>query len=1140
MPDDPQNPDSLGDDRTFAGEQDAPPEERQSLGDAATHAGGVDSSISDLADLGEAVDSDLPLIDLAARYEMEGDLGKGGMGVVQLATDRQLKRKVAIKRILASSQSALKRFVTEAQSIAALNHFNIVQIYEFGRDADGPLLVLEYVSGGSLLDRLQDGKLELDDAISITCQLCDALTLAHQKGIIHRDIKPANILLTEEGIPKLTDFGLARDQRADDGQTVTGAVMGTLDFMPPEQRQDATAVDARSDLWSLAATCYQMLTGDVPRVIDLDAIPPNLRSTFAKALKQNPDKRFSTAEQFKTDLRKGTAPAAAPVAGDMADGICPSCNTANDASRRFCQQCAEPLIVPCLSCSQEITVWHNVCGRCGCKQDERRDLIRDNLAAVIEESLTLARGHQYEKALVQLMIVQGDQHAFTGDIREQASEQITLVTAQRDEQYQLRDRLIELANQHRSAHDYAAAVRDLEEIPSPLYTDDILNQLLAITATRDELSSLQQDINSAIKDNRIAGLLEKTTRFLQLSPGHSKFQKLHGYVLQRASRVAELLGLAEQQYDRFDDEAVLTTVAEWPQALERPARVKQLQKMATDRLARVEQLKDQVAGTIRPAIKLRLVDEYLQLRPGDKQMQDLPRQIRHKKKRIIVGSCLAVSLLVLVSGLWIFFSYQSRAAVAARRAAAEKHARDTVVRFSHGGNVDSMAFSPDGKRIVSGSEDGAVKVWDAETGREMLTLEGHAYPVSSVSFSPDGKWIVSGGEDRTLKIWDAESGQEIWDTGPGEILNDYELGEPGEEPPEYWDAEDDMPEGGDPQAASNPDSSVFPREIPRGAGPPVFDFGSDSVSRVAFNPNGKQIAIVSDAGTVTVWQGESGRAKLMERRWDEEWNDGMAFSPDGQKIVIGRNDNTATVWDVESGRKIFTLVGLSFKSDAPQRPGDIVNRIDFSPDGKRIVRISEDGKVKVLDAETGKETLTLEGRPGLAMSVSFSPDGKRIVSSNRDKTVKVWDAETGREMLTLEGHTGSVFSVAYSPVGTRIISQDHGEDHSGDRNVRIWDADSGRLVLILGDVLDSSHSGTLLRNFQMAFSLDDKWIVSSNRGNKPKVWDSETGLQVLRLSHSGYVSSVAFSPDGERIASGGMDGIVRVWDVSPITADEGG
>jgi serine/threonine protein kinase len=374
MPDDPKNSDSLGDDRTFAGEREVPGKQEQSLGDQAT-AGDALSSISDLELDGQVSDSDLPLIDLA-RFEIEGELGKGGMGAVQLATDRQLKRKVAIKRIHASSQSALARFVTEAQSIAALNHFNIVQVYEFGRDAEGPLLVMEYVSGGSLLDRLKEGKLEVEDAIGITCQLCDALAVAHEQGIIHRDIKPANILLTTRGEPKLTDFGLARQDSVDHGQTQAGAVLGTIDFMPLEQRRDATAVDARSDLWSLAATLYQMITDKSPKVIRLDQLPANLAPVIGKMLEEDPEERYQTAGDFKAGLRKGMTMAvpdvATPVAPNLVAGVCPSCKTANETSRKFCRGCRARLIEPCLSCEKDNPVWEDICGECGSSQQEER------------------------------------------------------------------------------------------------------------------------------------------------------------------------------------------------------------------------------------------------------------------------------------------------------------------------------------------------------------------------------------------------------------------------------------------------------------------------------------------------------------------------------------------------------------------------------------------------------------------------------------------------------------------------------------------------------------------------------------------------------------------------------------------------
>ena len=257
--DDPEK--SLSDDATFAGVF-----KRQSA---------VDVSLSDERTLGDGLSAqdtiidDIEVVDLAARYRIEGTLGQGGMGAVLLATDTRLDRKVAIKRILgeaAGNRMAVNRFLTEAKSIAKLKHPNIVQIHDYGRAKDGPFLIMEYVDGGSLLDRCRDGALPLEDAVDLACHLCDGLAKAHDLGIIHRDIKPANVLLTKDGIPKLTDFGLAKAQSGDHGQTMTGAVLGTPDFMPPEQRRDASLVDHRSDLWSLAATVYQMVTGRSPRI----------------------------------------------------------------------------------------------------------------------------------------------------------------------------------------------------------------------------------------------------------------------------------------------------------------------------------------------------------------------------------------------------------------------------------------------------------------------------------------------------------------------------------------------------------------------------------------------------------------------------------------------------------------------------------------------------------------------------------------------------------------------------------------------------------------------------------------------------------------------------------------------------------
>jgi hypothetical protein len=356
---------SLSDEATFAGragQRHSPGD--QSIGDGQTLGGDDASGFA-------AVVGDGEIVDLAARYTIEGTLGQGGMGAVLLATDTRLGRKVAIKRILgeaARSQTATQRFLTEAKAIAALNHPNVVQIHDYGQAKDGPFLIMEYVDGGSLAERCKAAALPLEEAVDLACQLCNGLGKAHDAGIIHRDIKPANVLLSADGVPKLTDFGLAKAEASDHGQTMTGAVLGTLDFMPPEQRRDAAEVDERSDLWSLAATVYQMVTGRSPKVIRLHELPPGLQAVMAKALEESKEDRFQSARDFRDALRASLT-AAEPTVADLGEGQCPACGVKNDSSRRFCRGCGESLEAPCLSCAKPMPLWEEICGQCGAKQE---------------------------------------------------------------------------------------------------------------------------------------------------------------------------------------------------------------------------------------------------------------------------------------------------------------------------------------------------------------------------------------------------------------------------------------------------------------------------------------------------------------------------------------------------------------------------------------------------------------------------------------------------------------------------------------------------------------------------------------------------------------------------------------------------
>ena len=206
----------------------------------------------------------MPLI--LDRYKVVAELGRGGMGVVYKCEDKMLGRTVALKRLLAKDEGMLiRRFKAEAKSIAALNHPNIMQIYDIAEDGEGLLITTEFVEGTDLEKFLdKKGKLHPKVAMKIIVPICKAMLYAHEKGVIHRDIKPANILLTKQGVPKIGDFGLARTRQMKDME-VTGVIMGTKAYSSPEQFTDAKHLDHRTDIYSVAAMLYEMLSGKSPQ-----------------------------------------------------------------------------------------------------------------------------------------------------------------------------------------------------------------------------------------------------------------------------------------------------------------------------------------------------------------------------------------------------------------------------------------------------------------------------------------------------------------------------------------------------------------------------------------------------------------------------------------------------------------------------------------------------------------------------------------------------------------------------------------------------------------------------------------------------------------------------------------------------------
>src|SRR5262245_19839697 len=253
-------------------------------------------------------------------YQIEGVLGRGGMGVVYKARHLALKRVVALKMILSgghAGEGERQRFRAEAEAVARLQHPNIVQVHEVGEHEGLPYAALEFVEGGTFAQRLKRSPVSPREAAELIATLAGAMHLAHSRNIVHRDLKPANILLDANGSPKVTDFGLARQLDSDSGQTQTGTVVGTPSYMAPEQAAGETKhVGPAADVYALGAILYECLTGRPPFqgtsvVATLDmvrsqepvaphllhpGVPSDLETICLKCLRKEPEKRFASAD----------------------------------------------------------------------------------------------------------------------------------------------------------------------------------------------------------------------------------------------------------------------------------------------------------------------------------------------------------------------------------------------------------------------------------------------------------------------------------------------------------------------------------------------------------------------------------------------------------------------------------------------------------------------------------------------------------------------------------------------------------------------------------------------------------------------------------------------------------------------------
>ena len=415
-----------------------------------------------------------------------------------------------------------------------------------------------------------------------------------------------------------------------------------------------------------------------------------------------------------------------------------------------------------------------------------------------------------------------------------------------------------------------------------------------------------------------------------------------------------------------------------------------------------------------------------------------------------------------------------------------------AVLKGHSDSVFSMAFSPDGATLASGSDDNSIKLWDVATGEEKATFTGHSSDVFSVAFSPDGATVASGSWDGTIKLWDvATGGEKATLTGHSFSVRSVAF----------------SPDGAT-VASGSGDRTIKLWDVATGEGKATFTGHSSDVMSVAFSPDGATVASGSGDRTINLWDVATGEEKAT-LTGHSGFVRSVAFSPDGATLASGSEDDTIKLWDVATGEEKANLTGHSRD----------VGSVAFSPDGATLASGSDDNSIKLWDVATGEEKGTLIGHSSWVSSVAFSPDGATLASGSWDKTIKLWDMATGEEKATFTGHSFFVRSVAFSPDGATLASG------SRDRTIKLWDVGSGEEKAIF-----TGHFSDVM---SVAFSPDGATLASGSEDNTIKLWDVATGEEKATLTgHSASVLSVAFSPDGARVASGSGDDTIKLWDVA--------